>query len=68
MKTNVVLTQESEDILTDYVRMSRPRKFKTKHDKINGALECLGKFMYHLDNISLLNIGDLNKSWKQNQN
>ncbi len=61
MKTNVVLTQESEDILTDYVRMSRPRKFKTKHDKINGALECLGKFIKHLDNVSLFNVGDLNK-------
>ena len=62
MKTNVVLTEYSEDVLADFARMSRPKKFKNKHDKINCALECLGKFMYHLDNISLLNIGDLNKS------
>lgn len=61
MKTNVVLSQESEDVLTDFVRMSRPKKLKNKHEKINGALECLGKFMKHLDKESLLNVADLNK-------
>ena len=62
MKTNVVLTEDSEDILNDFVKMSRPKKFKTKHEKINEALACLGKFMKHLDKVSLYNVGDLTKS------
>ena len=61
MKTNVLLTEQSEDVLTDFVKMSRPKRFKTKHDKMNEALACLGKFMKHLDEETLLNVGDLNK-------
>lgn len=61
MKTNVILTEESEDVLTDFVKMSRPKKFKTKQEKINEALACLGSFMKHLDKETLLEVGDLNK-------
>lgn len=61
MKTNIELTQDSEDILNDFVKMSRPKKFKTKDDKINSALECLNNFMKHLDGGTLLNVGDLHK-------
>lgn len=61
MKTNVILTEESEDVLTDFVKMSRPKKFKTKQEKINEALSCLGSFIKHLDKETLLHVGDLNK-------
>jgi len=62
MKTNIELTESSEDILSDFVKMSRPRKFKTKDEKINAALECLNKFMKHLDSRTILEVGDLDRN------
>jgi hypothetical protein len=58
MKTNVNLSQESEDVLDDFAKMKRPERLK-KEALVNEALVTLGKFIKYLDSETLLNVADL---------
>lgn len=56
MKTNIELTETSEDVLVKFCKESRPKKFKTKEVKVNEALMCLDKFLTYLDEETKKNI------------
>ena len=61
MKTNIELSDASEDVLDKFCKMSRPKKIKTKEAKINEALLCLDKFLTFLDEETIEQISFLKK-------